>query len=87
MTEQDLGIDPKTGKRKPKVPSGDAAQNLNYTRHTDPAETARDYSRPRTIPKEEFEETTGKSWDDAVAEFDANEAKRKQEEKDRLAAE
>jgi hypothetical protein len=76
MTEQDLGIDPKTGKRRPRVPTGDAAQNLKHVPSPHPLTTARDFSRPHTIPADEFEDVTGLSHDDAVREFKANEDKR-----------
>jgi hypothetical protein len=59
MTEQVLDYDPVTFKRHPPKPGSDARQNDNYTRHTDGAETTRDYSRPHTIPKAEFEAVTG----------------------------
>lgn len=85
MTEQDLGIDPKTGKKKPPKPGSDARQNENYTRHTDIAENARDYSRPHTIPPDEYEAVTGQPHAEAVAEYQQNERKRQQDEKDAAA--
>ena len=80
MTEQDLGRDPKTGKRIKRPPSGDAAQNLNYIPATHPAETAMDHSRPHTIPPEQWEEDHGTDHDSAVADWKVQEAKRKADE-------
>ena len=75
--EQDTSIDPQTGKMRSAYGANDGHQNDHYARHSDPQATARDYSRPRTIPKDEFEAATGQPWDDAVAAFDHNEAARK----------
>lgn len=77
MTEQDLGRDPRTGRRIKRPPSGDAAQNLNHTPATHPQQTARDYSRPHTIPAEEFEEDTGRNHEAAVTDWQLNEDSRK----------
>lgn len=77
MTEQDLGRDPVTGKKIKRPPSGDAAQNLHHTPAIHPLESARDYSKPHTIPKEEWEETSEMSHEDAIAAWRANEDKRK----------
>lgn len=77
--EQDLRRDPETGLRMSDPANKDAKQNVHYKRHTDPQETSRDYSRPFTIPADEFEQTTGVDHSDAVAEFKANEATRVRE--------
>ena len=76
MAEQDLRRDPKTGWMLSDTRFKDAHQNDNYVRHTDPAETSRDYSRPHTIPPEEFEATTGESHAEAVEAFEHNEQAR-----------
>lgn len=78
--EQDLRIDPKTGFMFSDRRAVDAHQNDNYTRHTNPADTARDFSRPHTIPKEEFEQATGKSHDEAIREWETNEQTRQDAE-------
>lgn len=57
--EQDLTRDPVTGFHKSDPRHKDAHQNDNYTRHTDPAETVRDFSRPHTIDPDEYEAATG----------------------------
>ena len=75
--EQDLGIDPKTGKKRPRVPSGDAAQNLHHTPAVHPLTSARDFSRPHTIPADEYDEATGRNHGDDVAAFKGNEDQRK----------
>jgi len=72
--EQDLRIDPETGFAFSDRRSADAKQNKNYTRHTDPADTARDYSRPSTIPIEEYEAVTGEKHPDTLAKEDAQNA-------------
>jgi len=82
MTEQDLGRDPRTGKRLKREPTGDAAQNLHHVPAIHPLESARDYSRPHTIPADEYEDTTGQSHENAVTEWQLNEARRKQEQAD-----
>lgn len=82
MTEQDLGRDPRTGKKLKRPPTGDAAQNLNHTPATHPLDTARDYSRPHTIPAEEYEETTGQSHEEAVTNWQLEQAKRKAAEEE-----
>jgi hypothetical protein len=88
MGEQDLRIDPSTGFPFSDRRSQDAKQNLHYTRHTDPAETARDFSRPHTIPPAEYEAVTGVTHSKAVAEWEANqELAREQEDRQRRAAE
>ncbi len=87
MGEQDLRIDPETGFPFSDRRSRDAKQNKNYTRHSDPAETARDFSRPHTIPPEEFEHVTGLDHGEAVVEYKANQesARRAAEEIERAA--
>lgn len=70
--EQDLRIDPETGFPFSDRRSQDAKQNKHYTRHTDPQETARDFSRPHTIPRDEFEAVTGVQHADAIREYEAN---------------
>jgi hypothetical protein len=57
--EQDLSRDPVTGFHKSDPRHKDAHQNDNYVRHSDPAETSRDFSRPQTIPVDEYEAVTG----------------------------
>ncbi len=57
--EQDTSIDPKTGRMRSAVGAFDGHQNDKYVRHTDPSETARDFSRPETIPPEEYKAVTG----------------------------
>ena len=86
MGEQVLEYDPVTKKRRPPQPGSDALQNVGYVRHTDPAETARDFTRPHTIPADEYEAATGKDHAAACMEWDTAEAKRKQEERDAAAA-
>jgi hypothetical protein len=76
MAEQDLRRDPATGFYLSDRRSADAHQNDNYTRHVDPHLTVRDYSRPQTIPADEFEETTGQRHDHAVTEWEQNERAR-----------
>lgn len=71
MGEQDTRIDPKTGFYFSDPRMKDSHQNDTYVRHSDPAETARDFSRPHTIPKEEFEAATGRDHDEAVGEYKA----------------
>jgi hypothetical protein len=78
MTEQ---IIRKRGEGTP-----DSHQNDNYVRHTDPAETARDFSRPHTIPKDEFEEATGRDHQAAIDEYEKNAFDRKRDEEARRAA-
>ncbi len=78
--EQDLRIDPVTGLRMSDPRNQDAKQNLNYERHTDLADTARDFSRPHTIPKDEYEAATGLSHADACAAWRHNEDERKRGE-------
>lgn len=78
--EQDLRIDPDTGFPFSDRRSVDGKQNLHYKRHSDPQETTRDYSRPHTIPREEFEAVTGRDHEEAVAEW-------KQQQADAKAAE
>lgn len=68
--EQDLRIDPETGFPFSDRRSADGKQNKNYVRHTEPAETARDFSRPHTIPAEEYEKATGRRHDEAVREYE-----------------
>jgi hypothetical protein len=70
--EQDLRIDPETGFPFSDRRSQDAKQNKHYTRHTDPSETARDFSRPHTIPADEFEAATGRNHADAIREYEHN---------------
>lgn len=70
--EQDLRIDPDTGFPYSDRRSRDAKQNLHYVRHTDPAETTRDFSRPHTIPADEFEAVTGRNHADAIREYEHN---------------
>jgi hypothetical protein len=72
MGEQDLRIDPETGFPRSDRRSQDAKQNKHYVRHADPHEVARDFSRPRTIPREEYEAATGRNHEKDCAEFDAN---------------
>jgi hypothetical protein len=74
--EQDLRIDPETGFPFSDRRSIDGRQNKNYTPHTDPQETARDYSRPHTIPAEEYEASTGRNHSEAVREWERNESDR-----------
>ena len=80
MGEQDLRIDPETGFPFSDRRSADAKQNKNYVRHSDPQETARDFSRPQTIPADEYEAATGRNHADAVREYEKNEEDRKAEE-------
>jgi len=77
--EQDLRRDPVTGWALSDPRFKDAHQNDHYVRHSDPAETSRDYSRPHTIPAEEFEASTGRNHGDAVAEFEKHEQDRADE--------
>lgn len=74
--EQDTRIDPATGFMYSDRRHRDATQNDKYVRHTDPQDTARDFSRPHTIPKDEFEAATGRSHDEAIREWEANEQTR-----------
>jgi len=78
--EQDTGRDPRTGKKLKREPSGDAAQNLHHTPSPHPLHTARDYSRPHTIPPDEFEETTGQDHEEACTNWQLLEDKRKAEQ-------
>jgi hypothetical protein len=78
--EQDLRIDPETGFTFSDRRSVDAKQNLNYKRFSDPQATTRDFSRPHTIPADEFEAATGKRHSDAVAEWEKNEKDREESE-------
>jgi hypothetical protein len=78
--EQDLRIDPITGLRMSDPANKDAKQNLNYVRHTDLAETARDFSKPHTIPADEYEAATGLNHADALAAYRHNEDERKRNE-------
>lgn len=78
MTEQVL--------RKRGDPTADSKQNDGYVRHTDPAETSRDFSKPLTIPADEYEEATGESHEEAVTTWRANEAARKAKEAQAAAA-
>lgn len=80
MGEQDTRINPKTGFMYSDRRHVDAMQNEHYVRHSDPQETARDYSRPHTIPKDEFEAATGRNHGEAIAEWEKNENDRKREE-------
>jgi hypothetical protein len=79
--EQDLTVDPKSGFTKSDPRYKDAHQNDNYTRHSDPRETARDFSRPETIPVEEYERVTGQKHPQTIAreEAAAKEEKAKQQ--------
>lgn len=86
MGEQDLSIDPVTKRRRSERGAADAHQNDNYTRHTEISETSRDYSRPHTIPKQDFEESTGRNHEEACAEFDRNEQARQEQQARELAA-
>jgi hypothetical protein len=70
--EQDVRIDPETGFYFSDRRSADAKQNKNYSRHTEPLETARDFSRPHTIPTDEYEAVTGRNHSDAVREYEHN---------------
>lgn len=76
MGEQDLRIDPETGFAFSDRRMRDAHQNDKYVRHTNPADTSRDYSRPHTIPADEFQAATGKDHAEAVREWEKNEADR-----------
>jgi hypothetical protein len=67
--------------RKPGEKFGDALQNEHYVPPTHPLDTSRDYSRPHTMSKEDFEEGTGRSHADACAEFDKNEFERERDAK------
>ena len=78
--EQDTRINPATGFMYSDRRNVDGGQNKNYVRHSDPQDTARDYSRPHTIPKEEFEAATGRSHDEAIREWEANEQARQDAE-------
>jgi hypothetical protein len=79
MGEQDLRIDPETGFPFSDRRSQDSKQNKNYVRHSDPAETARDYSRPHTIPKEEFEHATGRNHEQAIEQYHHDQELNRQE--------
>lgn len=70
MGEQDLRIDPETGFPYSDRRSRDAKQNKGYVRHTNPADTARDFSRPHTIPAEEFEAATGQNHAQALRDYE-----------------
>jgi hypothetical protein len=70
--EQDLRIDPETGFYFSDRRSADAKQNKGYTRHTDIAETTRDWSRPHTIPADEFKAATGRDVAEAAQEYEKN---------------
>lgn len=85
MGEQDTRINPKTGFMFSDRRHVDAQQNDNYVRHSDPQETTRDFSRPHTIPREEFEAATGRNHGEAVAEYEKNENDRLREEELRAA--
>jgi hypothetical protein len=74
MGEQDLRIDPETGFPFSDRRSQDAKQNLHYVRHSEPADTARDFSRPHTIPAKEYEASTGRNHAQAVEEYEAQQA-------------
>jgi hypothetical protein len=71
MGEQDTRIDPKTGFYFSDPRMKDAHQNDGYVNPSRPAETARDYSRPHTIPAHEFEAATGRDHSEAVKEYKA----------------
>lgn len=81
MGEQILSYDPVTFKKRPPVPGADSLQNENYTRHTDPQETSRDYSRPHSIPEAEYEMSTGRNWAEDCNAWKAAEAQRIADEK------
>lgn len=80
MPEQDLRRDPITGFYLSDPRANDAHQNDHYVRHSEPAETSRDYSRPHTIPREEFEAATGRDYDEAIAEYEKNEQDRQEQQ-------
>lgn len=85
MGEQDTRINPDTGFMYSDRRHVDAQQNTKYTRHSDPQETTRDYSRPHTIPKDEFEAATGRNHEEAVREWEKNESDRARAEELRAA--
>jgi hypothetical protein len=70
MGEQVLLIDPKTGKRRAQPPSADSFQNDGYEAQNDRHLRSRDFSRPGSIPADEFEATTGRKHSEAVAEWE-----------------
>lgn len=67
--EQDLRKDPISGFHVSDPRHKDAHQNDKYERHTDPAETARDFSRPHTIDADEYEAVTGLAHPSNVVEI------------------
>jgi hypothetical protein len=88
MGEQDTRIDPKTGFYFSDPRMKDARQNDGYVNPSTPAETARDYSRPHTIPALEFEAATGRDHGEAIEEYKAaQEHNRREAEKAARAAE
>jgi len=80
MTEQVLQYDPVTFKPRPPAPGTDATQNDAYKQATDPAQTARDYSRPHTIPKDEYEGVTGRNHAKDCAAWKKRDDERKADE-------
>lgn len=79
MGEQDTRIDPKTGFYFSDPRMKDAHQNDGYVNPSIPAETARDYSRPHTIPALEFEAATGKDHSEAIEEYKAAQEQHRRE--------
>lgn len=88
MAEQDLRIDPKTGFYFSDPRMKDSHQNDGYIPPSIPAETARDFSRPHTIPAHEFLAATGRDHAEACEEWKSNqEINRREADKVARAAE
>jgi hypothetical protein len=69
-------------------PPGHPARGDNPDRNdfSRPAETVRDFSRPHTIPKSEYEAVTGASHADAVRDYQDREAARLKNDQAKRAA-
>jgi hypothetical protein len=72
MGEQNIPTDPRTGKPLPAPASADSRQNDGYIPDVAAHLTQRDFSRPHTIPPEEFEAATGRNHTEAVSEYIEN---------------
>jgi hypothetical protein len=70
-------------------PAGELAYPVNHPAHpdnytqespTNPLHTARDFSRPETIPPREYEAVTGRNHADDVRDYHAREEERRKKE-------
>jgi hypothetical protein len=71
MTSETPAVRKAAAGAKARKRTADESQNDNYVSTADHHLAARDFSRPHTIPKEEFEEATGLDHEQAVADFQA----------------